>query len=114
MPITWTRPDAAAGLSPAAASPPALDALPSDLSILKTLSAAAPPNLSPAGAVLVDLYHYVRTHAPQHTALAEVIPVLIAAVRQFSSGTGQDPFDGARTVLAAIRRARVVDPSLPA
>jgi hypothetical protein len=66
-----------------------------------------------AGALLVELFEYLRANAEQHPALADAIPMLTAAVADFRTGQANDPFAGPRAVYAAIENARRRDPSIP-
>ncbi|QGQ19286.1 hypothetical protein GC089_08640 [Cellulomonas sp. JZ18] len=66
-----------------------------------------------AGAVLAELYGYLREQTPAHPALATVLPVLGDAVAQHRAGRTADPYDGARAVLAAIEAVRRSDATIP-
>ena len=66
-----------------------------------------------AGTVLVELYEYFKANAWTHRTLATALPVLSNAILQYRAAQSVDPFDGARSVLAAIERERRSDPTIP-
>lgn len=117
MAITWTRRGASAGVAPASAAGPALDdalaPAATGVPAVPAVAAADPGARAQAGALLVQLFHYLEQHLEKHPALAPVVPRLRDAVAEYRSGGGQDPFAGVRAVVAAIHTARAGDPALP-
>lgn len=109
--ITWRRGDASASgpVEPSSTGPAVAPA------------AAGAPESTPAqdtqrdkaGALLADLYDYLKTNARQHPALSPAIPALASAVAVHRAAAGGDPFTGVRTVYNAIQVARRIDPSTP-
>jgi hypothetical protein len=116
MAITWTRPGAAERAATANLVAPAREGSP-----FTAPAGAAPPSAAPApsgprsqaGALLVQLFHYLERHVEGHPALAPAIPRLRDAVAEYRSDGGQDPFRGVRAVVAAIQAARASDSALP-
>ena len=76
-------------------------------------TAAADDARAQAGALLVQLFHYLEQHLEGHPGLAPAVQAMRDAVGQYVSGGGVDPLDGVRTVVATIARARAADPVLP-
>lgn len=66
-----------------------------------------------AGALLGELFTYLRDNAPAHPALAPAIDLLGDAVAEFRARRPGDPFAGVRAVFAAIQAARRTDPAIP-
>jgi hypothetical protein len=106
MAFTWNRAEAAAAGGFVATAAAALP-----------VAAVAPvtdPLRVRAGALLGELYGYLRDNTPAHPGLAGVIPLLSSAVAEYRTGRAADPVAGVRTVYAAIEAARRGDPSIPA
>jgi hypothetical protein len=104
MSFAWNRTEAVAAgslVAPAAAAAPV------------AVAAAPTPQQAKAGALLGELYGYLRDNALAHPGLAAAIPVLSSAVAEFRTGQAADPVAGVRSVLAAIETARRADPSIP-
>jgi hypothetical protein len=78
-----------------------------------SVTPAADSDREKAGGLLRDLYEYLQENIRQHPALMPALPLLSAAVAAHRSGQAADPFDGVRTVHAAIEAARRTDPSTP-
>jgi hypothetical protein len=109
--ITWRRGGAAASgpVVPSSAGPavaPAAAGAPET-------TPAQDPQRDKAGALLAELYEYLKANARQHPALAPAIPALSSAVALHRAGQNADPFAGVRTVYNAIQAARRIDPSTP-
>jgi hypothetical protein len=112
MPITWSRPGAAASGTTANTIAPASQGSPFTAPAAAAGPAPSEPR-SQAGALLVQLFHYLERHLVEHPDLAPVIPPLRDAVAEYRSGGGQDPFRGVRAIVAAIQVARARDSALP-
>jgi hypothetical protein len=105
MTFAWNRTEAPAVgalFAPAAAGPQ-----------VGAPAAADSPQRVKAGALLGDLYGYLRANALDHPALAAAIPVLSSAVAEYRTGQAADPVAGVRAVYAAIETARRSDPTIP-
>ena len=118
MAITFTRADsgnttvAPAGLVPFTAAPP-VPVVAAAAAVSPQAAAALTQQRDNAGAILVDLFRYLETHAEAHPALVPAIPVLSSAVAEWRAGTSPDAFAGARAVYQAIQAGRRSDPALP-
>lgn len=106
MTFAWNRTEAGAvgALFAPAAAGPEVGAAP---------AAADSPQRVKAGALLGDLYGYLRENALDHPTLAAAIPVLSSAVAEYRTGQAADPVAGVRAVYAAIETARRGDPTIP-
>jgi hypothetical protein len=118
MPITFTRMDSGnTTVEPATVTPSTPAAPPPVVAAAATVSpqaaAAMTQQRDTAGAILVDLFRYLETHAEAHPAVVPAIPVLSSAVAEWRAGTSPDAFAGARRVYQAIQAARRSDPALP-
>jgi hypothetical protein len=109
MEFTWNRAEAAARgqvVAPAAVAPAAVAPAAGPVT-------TADPVRVKAGALLGELYAYLRDNAVAHPSLAGAIPVLSSAVAEYRTGRAADPVAGVRKVYAAIEAARRGDPSIP-
>jgi hypothetical protein len=105
MSFAWNKTEAAATgalVAPAAAAAP-----------VAVAPVADSPQRAKAGALLGDLYGYLRDNALAHPTLAAAIPVLSSAVAEYRTGQAADPVAGVRAVYAAIETARRGDASIP-
>ena len=66
-----------------------------------------------AGGLLVDLYRYLETWAPDHPILLPAIVALRDAVAEYRSASVETVFAAIRGVVEAINGARAVDRVLP-
>lgn len=115
MAITFVRGNTT--VQPASAGPLAPAALPPVVAAAAAVSPQAAATVTQqrdtAGAILVDLFRYLETHAEGHPGLVPAIPLLSSAVAEWRAGTSPDVFAGARKVYQAILAARRTDPALP-
>jgi len=109
--ITWRRGGAPASgaVEPSSTGPAAA---PAAAGVTDTPAVQDSPR-DKAGALLAELYDYLKANARQHPALSPAIPALSSAVAAHRAGQGGDPFAGVRTVYNAIQAARRIDPSTP-
>ncbi|MGW4369031.1 hypothetical protein ACWEKT_25625 [Nocardia takedensis] len=116
MTYTWTRPTVA----PSKAGPdgrlPARSTARGEISPTAAQplrTSARPDERAQAGELLVQLFGYLDQYAEAHPALVAAIPRLREAVAHYRTGSGTDPFEGVRAVVAVIDSVRASDPALP-
>lgn len=101
MPITFTKPETVSVASAGATVAPL------------AAGAGDPAARAQAGGLLVDLFRYLETWAPEHPVLLPAIVALRDAVADYRSAGIEQVFDGIRRVVGAINGARAVDRTLP-